>query len=155
VFAINPMSVVRYRERHSTSGAKSDGADAHVLAGDSDQGEAIKLTARTHRSLIWDRTCHVLRPQSALREFFPAGLQAFPDLDARTGSSCCAAHPTPTRPPSRAGRRSAPRCAGTVLNLHHGPEFVAPDFRESPDRALPGRRPASIAQALAAGILEA
>jgi len=26
------MSVARYRERHSTSGAKSDAADAHVLA---------------------------------------------------------------------------------------------------------------------------
>jgi transposase len=33
VFAINPMQVARYRERHSTSGAKSDAGDAHVLAG--------------------------------------------------------------------------------------------------------------------------
>src|SRR4051794_16465010 len=79
VFAINPLSVARYRERHSTSGAKSDAADAHLLAeivrldradhrpvaGDS---EAIKLTARTHQSLIWDRTRHVLRLRSALRE---------------------------------------------------------------------------------------
>jgi transposase len=32
VYAINPMSVARYRERHSTSGAKSDAGDAHVLA---------------------------------------------------------------------------------------------------------------------------
>ena len=32
VFAINPLSVARYRERHSTSGAKSDAADAHLLA---------------------------------------------------------------------------------------------------------------------------
>ena len=32
VFAINPMSASRYRERHSTSGAKSDAGDAHVLA---------------------------------------------------------------------------------------------------------------------------
>jgi hypothetical protein len=28
-FPINPLSVARYRERHSTSGAKSDAADAH------------------------------------------------------------------------------------------------------------------------------
>jgi len=96
VFAINPMSVARYRERHSTSGAKSDTADAHLLAeimrldrahhrpvaGDSDQGEAIKLTARAHQSLVWDRTRHVLRLRSALRDFFPAALKAFPDLDA-------------------------------------------------------------------------
>jgi hypothetical protein len=31
VYAINPMSVARYRERHSTSEAKSDVGDAHVL----------------------------------------------------------------------------------------------------------------------------
>ena len=96
VFPINPMSVARYRERHSTSGAKSDAADAHLLAeivrldrahhrpvaGDTDEGEAIKLTARTHQSLIWDRTRHVLRLRSTLREYFPAALQAFDDLDA-------------------------------------------------------------------------
>jgi transposase len=96
VFAINPMSVARYRERHSTSGAKSDAADAHLLAeivrldrahhrpvaADTHEGKAIKLTARTHQSLIWDRSRHVLRLRSTLREYFPVALQAFPDLDA-------------------------------------------------------------------------
>jgi transposase len=94
VYAINPMSVARYRERHSTSGAKSDAGDAHVLAeivrldhahhrkvaGDSPQAEATKLVARAHQSLIWERTRHVLRLRSALREFFPAALRAFDDL---------------------------------------------------------------------------
>src|SRR5918994_2021266 len=111
VFAINPMSVARYRQRHSPSGAKSDGADAHVLAeivrldrghhrplaGDSDQGEAIKLTARTHQSLIWDRTRHVLRLRSALREFFPAALTAFPDLDAPDALELLRRAPDPDR----------------------------------------------------------
>ena len=32
VFAINPLQVARYRERHSVSGAKSDTKDAHVVA---------------------------------------------------------------------------------------------------------------------------
>jgi transposase len=89
VFAINPMSVARYRERHSTSGAKSDAADAHLLAeivrvdrahhrplaGDTAEGAAIKLTARAHQSLVWDRTRHVLRLRSTLRDFFPAALK--------------------------------------------------------------------------------
>jgi transposase len=106
VFAINPMSAARHRGRHSTSGAKSDTADAHLLAeivgldrahhrpvaGDSGQGEAIKLTARTHQSLVWDRTRHVLRLRSALRDFFPAAL------------------PPPTKPPGSPRRGSAPRC---------------------------------------------
>ncbi len=96
VFAINPMSVARYRERHSTSGAKSDAGDAHVLAeivrldrthhrpvaGDSPEVEALKIVARMHQSLIWDRQRHVLRLRSALREFFPAALEAFDDLTA-------------------------------------------------------------------------
>src|SRR6195952_1312054 len=90
VFAINPLSVARYRERHSTSGAKSDPGDAHVLAeivrldrahhrpvaGDSEQVEGLKLTARSHQSLIWDRTRQLQRLRQVLREYFPAMLAA-------------------------------------------------------------------------------
>jgi hypothetical protein len=43
VFPINPMSVARYRERHPTSGAKSDTADAHLLA------EIVRLHPAVHR----------------------------------------------------------------------------------------------------------
>ena len=96
VDALNPKSVARYRERHSTSGAKSDAADAHLLAeivrldraahrpvaGDTALAEGIKLAARSHQNLVWERTRHVLRLRSALREFYPAALQAFPELDA-------------------------------------------------------------------------
>jgi hypothetical protein len=90
VFAINPMSVARYRERHSTSGAKSDPGDAHVLAeivridrphhrpvaGDSGEVEGLKLVARTHQSLIWDRTRQLQRLRQALREYYPGLLEA-------------------------------------------------------------------------------
>ena len=111
VFAINPMSVARYRERHSTSGAKSDAGDAHVLAeivrldrshhrpvaGDSELSEAIKLVARSHQSLVWDRTRHVLRLRGVLREFFPAAMEAFADLDAPDALELLAAAPDPDR----------------------------------------------------------
>ena len=64
VYAVNPLQVARYRERHSVSGAKSDPGDAHVLAelvrvdrahhrpvaGDSDLAEFVKVLARTHAS---------------------------------------------------------------------------------------------------------
>ncbi|MGH3787953.1 MAG: IS110 family transposase [Pseudonocardiaceae bacterium] len=93
VYAINPLQVARYRERHSVSGAKSDTADAHTLAdmvrtdrhqlrpvaGDSDAAEAVKVLARAHQRLIWERTRHVLRLRSTLREFFSAALVAFGD----------------------------------------------------------------------------
>ena len=95
VYALNPRSAARYRERHLISGAKSDAADAHALAeivrldraahrpvaGDSTLAEGIKLAARAHQGLVWERTRLVLRLRSALREFYPAALQAFPDLD--------------------------------------------------------------------------
>jgi transposase len=94
VCAINPLQVARYRERRSVSGAKSDAADAHALAdmvrtdshqlrtvaGDSEGAEAIKVVARAHKTLIWERTRHTLRLRHALREFFPAALVAFTDL---------------------------------------------------------------------------
>ncbi len=51
VFTINPLSAARYRQRHSTSGAKSDTADAHLLAGivplDRDHHRPVCLTAPT------------------------------------------------------------------------------------------------------------
>ena len=91
VYEINPMSAARYRERHSTSGAKSDAGDAHVLAeivrldrahhrqiaGDSPDVEGLKITARAHQTLIWERQRHALRLRASLRESFPAALAAF------------------------------------------------------------------------------
>jgi transposase len=109
VYAINPLQVARYRERHSVSGAKSDTADAHTLAdmvrtdrhqlrpvaGDTGQAEAIKVVARAHQQLIWERTRHVLRLRSTLREFYPAALLAFgEDLPAPMRWSCWLRHRT-------------------------------------------------------------
>ncbi|UAK31441.1 IS110 family transposase [Nocardia asteroides] len=96
VFVVNPLQAARYRERHTVSGAKSDPADAHVLAdmvrtdshqlrpvaADSAEVEALKVMARAHKTLIWERTRHVQRLRHALREYFPAALEAFDDLTA-------------------------------------------------------------------------
>jgi transposase len=96
VFAINPLQASRYRERHGVSGARSDAGDAHVLAdmvrtdsrqlrpvaGDTALAAAIKVVTRTHKTLIWERTRHTQRLRHALRDYFPAALEAFEDLDA-------------------------------------------------------------------------
>ena len=96
VFAVNPLQASRFRQRHSVSGAKSDAGDAHTLAdmvrtdshqlrqvaGDSELAEAVKVVTRAHKTLIWERTRHVQRLRHALREFFPAALDAFEDLTA-------------------------------------------------------------------------
>src|SRR4051812_32987789 len=111
VFAINPRQVARYRERHGTSGAKSDAGDAHTLAdmvrtdahqlrpvaGDSPLAEGIKVITRAHQNLIWDRHRQMLRLRASLREFFPAALEAFADLTAPDALELLAAAPDPDR----------------------------------------------------------
>lgn len=96
VFGVNPLQAAAYRNRHGVSGAKSDAADAHVLAdmvrtdshqlrsvaADSAQSEAVKVVTRMHKTLIWERTRQVQRLRHVLREYFPAALEAFEDLDA-------------------------------------------------------------------------
>ena len=109
VFAVNPMSTSRYRDRHSTSGAKSDPGDAKVLAdmvrtdrhnhrtvaGDSELAEAIKVLARAHQSMIWTRTRQTNFLRSTLREFYPAALVAFPDLTSTDAVQVLKVAPTP------------------------------------------------------------
>ena len=110
VLAVNPMSTSRYRERHSTSGAKSDPGDALVLAelartdghnhrpvaGDSDLAEAVKVLARAHQSMIWTRQRQVNQLRSTLREFYPAALACFHDLDGGDALAVLAVAPTPS-----------------------------------------------------------
>jgi len=160
VFAINPMSVARYRERHSTSGAKSDAVDAHVLAeivrldrahhrpvaGDSELAEAIKLVARAHQSLVWDRTRHLLRLRSVLREFFPAALEAFPDLDAADALELLAVAPDP----DRAARVSRSRIVAALRRANRRSVEEKAAAIESVLRAPALRQPAQVQAAFAA-----
>lgn len=109
VFGINPKSMTRYRDRHRVSGAKSDVADAKVLAdivrtdrhnhrpiaGDSDQALGVKSLARAHQNLIWDRTRHTNRLRVALSEYYPAALDTFTDLADRDTLAVLGKAPTP------------------------------------------------------------
>jgi transposase len=111
VFGVNPLQASRYRERHGVSGAKSDAGDAHMLAdmvrtdshqlravaGDSPGAEGIKVLARTHKTLIWERTRQVQRLRHQLREYFPAALEAFDDLDAPDALELLGKAPDPAR----------------------------------------------------------
>jgi len=110
VFAVNPLSTSRYRDRHSTSGAKSDPGDAKVLAdmvrtdrhnhrpiaGDSVAVEAVKILARAHQSLVWSRGRQNNMLRSTLREFYPAALAAFDDLTSGDALEVLHVAPTPT-----------------------------------------------------------
>jgi len=54
----------------------------HCPAVDNPAAEGIKVLARAHQRLIWERNRSVLRLRSTLREYFPAALAAFADLAA-------------------------------------------------------------------------
>lgn len=109
VYAINPVSVSRYRDRHNLAGAKSDAGDAKVLAdlvrtdrhnhrpvaGDSPDVEAVRVLARAHQNLVWARIRHTNQLRNALREYYPAALEAFDDLDDRDTLAVLERAPSP------------------------------------------------------------
>lgn len=94
VFAVNPAQAAACRARHRVSGAKSDITDAHLLAdlvrtdahqlrpvaADSAGASAVKVVARLHKTLIWDRARQVRRLGYQLAGFFPAALAAYSEL---------------------------------------------------------------------------
>lgn len=133
VYAINPLAAARYRDRHHVSGAKSDAADAKLLAdlvrtdrhnhrliaGDTPESEAIKVLARGHQNLIWTRTRHTNTLRSALREYYPAALKAFDDLADRDALAILDRAPDPLRAASLSLSkiRSALKAAGRQRNI--------------------------------------
>lgn len=154
VFAINPLSVDRYRDRHSTSRAKSDPGDAKVLAdivrtdrhnhrqvaGDSELAEAIKLLARTHQSFVWQRQRHVNRLRSTLREFYPQALEAFgTDLSFMDAVAILSIAPTPDlgRLLSRSKIASALKKGGRQKNIQTRAEKIQLALRSTQLQAPP------------------
>ena len=152
VYAINPLSVSRYRDRHNVAGAKSDPGDAKLLAdlvrtdrhnhrpvaGDTDQAAGLKVLARAHQNLIWDRTRHTNRLRNDLREFFPAALAAFDSLADRDAVAVLAKapHPDRARQLSVAQIRSALRKGGRQRNLDGRSAEIQAALR-SPQLAAP------------------
>lgn len=146
VFAINPMAVARYRDRHATSGAKSDAGDAKVLAdlvrtdrhnhrpvaGDSELVEGVKLLARAHQSAIWSRQRQLNALRSSLREYYPGALVAFgTDLASTDALAILAIAPTPElgRVLSRSKIASALRRGGRQRNVEVRAEEIQAALR--------------------------
>jgi transposase len=152
VYPVNPLQASRYRERHGVSRAKSDAGDAHMLAdmvrtdshqlrpaaGDSPEAEAVKVLARTHKTLIWERTRAVQRLRHQLREYFPAALEAFEDLDAPDSLELLGKAPDPARAArlsraqvsaalKRARRRNIPDKAAAIMAALRGAHLGQPE----------------------------
>jgi transposase len=116
IYPINPLAASRYRARHQVSGAKSDAADAvllanilrtdpgahRVLPADTELAQAIRVLARAQQDAVWARQQVGNQIRDLLKDFYPAALAAFADLpegglarrDART---ILATAPTPAQ----------------------------------------------------------
>lgn len=108
-YAINPLSVARYRDRYAPSRSKSDAADALVLANilrtdpsvhrlvpeDAELAASIRVLARAHQDAIWDRQQTVGKLRSILREYYPAFLATFEDLSSREARATLMLAPSP------------------------------------------------------------
>ncbi|MEV6056734.1 IS110 family transposase [Streptomyces sp. NPDC052107] len=126
VYAINPRQAARFKERYGTSGAKSDKGDAHALAdmvridrdqlrpvaGDSEQAQAVKVVARAHQTLIWERTRTFQRLRNTLREYFPAALNAYADLELTSTDALELLIKAPT--PATAARLTRPQITAVL-----------------------------------------
>lgn len=154
VFPINPIQASRYRQRHTSSGAKSDSGDAHVLAeivrvdravhrrltGDSAVAEQVKITARAHQSMIWTRQRSVNTLRSMLRDYYPGFLATFDDL-ATTEALLCS---KPPRPPTRAPNSALPGsprfCVKLAGNAASTPVPPKSETGYGPRNCPPGRQ---------------
>ena len=152
VHAVNPLAASRYRERHSTSRAKSDRADARMLADlvrtdrqhhrvvspDSESHGAIKVLARSHQNLIWTRQRQTNALRNALREYYPGALAAFEELHHPDATAVLTVAPDPERGRRltearivsllrRAGRqRNLERRAREIRSALQVPQLAAP-----------------------------
>jgi hypothetical protein len=76
--------------------ARLDGHNHRPVAGDSELVESIKVLARGHQSLIWTRQRQLNQLRSTLREFYPAALEAFGELNHSDALAVLAVAPTPS-----------------------------------------------------------
>lgn len=145
VYANNPLSVARYRDRYAPSRSKSDAADALVIANivrtdpgvhrlipnDSELAASIRVLARAHQDAIWDRQQTVGKLRSVLREYYPAFVSTFEDLSSREARATLLLAPTPdaARKLRRTSLAAALRRAGRTRYIDRAVEKILAGLR--------------------------
>ena len=154
VFAVNPRLASRHREIVALAGAKDDKTDAHALADmvrtrhhqlrervvDSQAVTAVRVVARAHQTMVWERTRHLTRLQAALRAYFPAAIAAFDEigLASRDALELLTLAPTPAAAAAltpgrvatvlrRAHRRNVPDKAARIVAALRVPQLPVAD----------------------------
>ena len=119
VYPLNPKAAQRYRERKSIAGAKCDRLDAwsfgdglrtdgqgwRPLKPDDPLTQELRLLCRDEVSLIEQRTAFVLQLQEALREYYPAALEAFDKWVCPSAWAFIERFPTPAALQARGKRQ--------------------------------------------------
>jgi transposase len=109
VYPVSPASAKRYRERKVPGGNKTDRLDAWSLADalrvDGHGWKALtpedplvaelRLLCRDEVALIAERTALINQLQSALHEYYPAAVEAFPDWTQPSAWAFVERFPTP------------------------------------------------------------
>jgi transposase len=111
IYPVAPTAAARYRERKVPSGTKTDRHDTWALADalrtdghawrplrPQDEATAtLRALCRDEIALIEQRTALVNQLQAALREYYPAALQAFDDWTAPHAWALLLQFPTPAQ----------------------------------------------------------
>jgi transposase len=130
VYALNPKSVERDRTRERTSGAKTDPADAELLArilltdrdrhrrlrADSAAAQELRSLARDDERAARDQRRLLNRLRQDLLDVFPQALDALPELDAPTTLAFLARWPAG----DDARRATADELGAFFRAQHHG-----------------------------------
>jgi transposase len=118
VFPMNPKAAERYRDRKAPSGVKDDVLDAWSFADalrtdgqawrplrpEDPQTQLLRLLCRDEIGLIEQRTALVLALQAALREYYPAALEALDNWAVASSWDLVIQFPTPAEL-AQAGKR--------------------------------------------------
>jgi transposase len=119
VYPVHPVVSKRLRERKALPGVKDNELDAWALGDglrtdghawrrlrpDSDPTRTLRMLCRDEVALIEQRTALVNQLRAALREYYPAALEAFTDWTMPAAWSFLTRFPTPAKL-ARAGKRA-------------------------------------------------
>jgi transposase len=111
VYPMNPKAAQRFRERKAPCGVKDDALDAFSFADalrtdghgwrpllpQDQQTQLLRILCRDEIDLIEQRTALVLRLRAALRDYYPAALEAFEDWTIAPAWNFVLAFPTPAQ----------------------------------------------------------
>lgn len=119
VYAINPKSVDRYRDRFAPAGAKDDRRDDLVLASilrtdrdhhrpirkDSELLEQLRVLCQDRQALVQTKTMLTNQLTACLKSYYPRALELFCRVDQQVMLAFLEAFPTPGHLASATERR--------------------------------------------------